>query len=356
MRISSDRARLLQEKTLESLRRKMMPTDMIPVYREGEHGSDGIYSVLVPCARIDEELSQPFWDFRPEDSVPFVDERCEDGEKTIEYLRFGRTNGIEPLVIDRNFSGLRKGYMEVCEEFRLFHNLYHDRQKNEYIKFADAGEEDTVIVVEPNCILIRLRELRQFLAIKEMYLSIQFGRVERSTHSLKDLGLKESGSSHREGLIFWRLVYGGGNRAFSRLVGKRLVEPLPESENGFREFAGESEQRYVEFVIGIDERGGEFTYSCNPDSLANFFGANPEAPNYLTPVHFRRQVLDQYYQKPGKYTVGDSSLRCGDLWVLDIDNHPGDKVSVWLGQIGDNLPYREQLHWRTHNVVPGRGN
>lgn len=351
MNIESERERLSQEKTLEWLRRELRATDMVPVYLKGENGSDGIYSVLVPCARIDEELSQPYWDFTPEDSVPFVDVRYEGGEKRIEYLRYGRINGIEPLVIDRNFSGLRNGYMEVCEDFRLFHNLYHDSKKNEYIKFDDAGDEDTVIVVEPNCIRIRLKELRQFLAIKEMYLSIQFGRVEHSTHSLKELGLKESGSDHREGLTCWRLVYGGRNRAFSRIVGKRLIEPFSKSKSGFREFADESEQRYLEFVIGIDDRGDEIAHSCNPDSLANFFGANPEAPNYLTPVHFRKQVLDKYYQKPSKYTVGDSLLCCGDLWVLDIDNHHGDRVCVWLGRIGDNLPYKEQQHWRTYNVV-----
>ena len=105
----------------------------------------------------------------------------------------------------------------------------------------------------------------------------------------------------------------------------------------------------------IDERGGEITYSCNPYSLANFFGANPEAPNYLTPVHFRKQVLDKYYQKPSKHTVGDSLLCCGDLWFLDIDNHHGDRVCVWLGRIGDNLPYKEQLHWRAYNVAPEGG-
>ena len=130
MRISSDRARLSQKKTLEELRRELKPTDMVTVYLKGENGSDGIYGVLVPCARVDEELSQPYWDFTPEDSVPFVDVRYEDGEKTIEYLRYGRINGVEPLVIARNFSGLRKGYMEVCEEFRLFHNLYHDSNLN----------------------------------------------------------------------------------------------------------------------------------------------------------------------------------------------------------------------------------
>lgn len=355
MSIESERERLSQAKTLEWLRRDLKLTDMVPVYLIGENSSDSIYSVLVPCGRISDALSDSYWDFTPEDSVPFVDAVYEGGNKRAKYFRHGMIYGIEPLVIDRNFSGLRNGYMEICEEFRLFHNLYHDSKKNEYIKFDDAGDEDTVIVVESNCIRIRLKELRQFLAIKEMYLSIQFDRVEHSTHSLKDLGLKESGSNHREGLIGWSLVYGGGNRAFSRVVGKRLVEPLPKSESGFREFAVESEQRFVDFVIGIDDGGGEITYSCNPDSLANFFGANPEAPNYLTPVHFRKEVLDKYYQKPGKYTVGDSLLCCGDLWFLDIDNHHGDKVCVWLGRIGDNLPYKEQLHWRAHNVAPEGG-
>ena len=355
MNIESERERLFQRKTLDSLRRELQSTDMIPVYHRGENGSDGIYCVVVPCAQIDRVLSQPYWDFTPEDSVPFVDAVYEGGNKRARYFRHGMIYGIEPLVIDRNFFGLRNGYMEVCEEFRLFHNLYHDRQKNEYIKFDDAGDEDTVIIVEPNCIQIRLQEIRQFLAIKEMYLSIQFGRVEHSTHTLKQLGLKESGRDHRDDLICWRLVYGGQRRAFSRVLGKRLIAPLPKAKSGFREFAGESGQRYVEFVIGIDDNGAENTYTCNPDALANYFGANSDTPNYLTPVHFRKQVLDKYYQKPSKYTVGDSLLCCGDLWFLDIDNHHEDRVCVWLGRIGDNLPYKEQLHWRAHNVAPEGG-
>lgn len=355
MSISSDRAKLSQKKQLEQLRSELRATDMVPVYLKGENGSDGIYSVLVPSARISDALSDPYWDFNSEDSVPFVGEVYEGGNKRAKYFRHGMIYGIEPLVINRDFSGLRNGYMEVCEEFRLFHKLYHDSRKNEYIKFDDAGDEDTVIVVEPNCIQIRLKELRQFLAIKEMYLSIQFGRVEHSEHSLKELGLKESGSDHREGIMCWRLVYGGRSRAFSRIVGKRLIEPFPKSKSGFREFADESEQRHLGFIIGIDDKGDEIVHSCNPDSLANFFGANPEAPNYLTPVHFRKQVLDKYYQKPSKYIVGDSLLCCGDLWALDIDNHHGDRVCVWLGRIGDNLPYKEQLHWRTYNVVPAGG-
>jgi len=72
-------------------------------------------------------------------------------------------------------------------------------------------------------------------------------------------------------------------------------------------------------------------------------------------VHFRKQVLDKYYQEPSKYSVEDSVLSCGYLWGLNIDNHHDDKVCVWLGDIGRYLPYTEQLHWRAHNIPPEGG-
>ena len=356
MSIDSDRARLSQKKTLEYLRRELKLTDMLPVYQRGVGVSDGIYCVAIPYAQIDRILSQPDWDFRPFESVPPVDMRQSGREEKAEYRRYGVSNGIEPLVIERKFPGLRNDYMEICEEFRLFHNLYHSKYKDKYIKIDKTGYEDTIAVVNPDCIRIRFKELLQYLAIKGMYLSIQFGYVEFSEHSLEELGFKEGASNHKDGLLHWRLLnYGGGKRSFSRLGGKRLVEPLPKSKRGFPEFAKEPEKEYVEFIIGVDENGDEIACTSDPDALANYFGANPDAPNYLTPVHFRKQVLDKYYQQPSKYTVGDSFLRCGELWVMDIDNHHNDKVCVWLGRIGQDLPYKEQLHWRTHNIPPAGG-
>lgn len=56
---------------------------------------------------------------------------------------------------------------EICEEFRLFHRLYHDRKSDQYLKIDDDGNEDLVAVVEPDHVQIRLKELRQFLAIVE---------------------------------------------------------------------------------------------------------------------------------------------------------------------------------------------
>ena len=174
---------------------------------------------------------------------------------------------------------------------------------------------------------------------------------------LNQLGLEAGGSDSRDKLLCWSLYYGdldsiGRNRAFSRLLGKRLIAPLPKEKSGFWAFAVEEPKKYVDFIIGVDENGDEITQNANPSRLGDYFGDNPGAPHYLTPVHFRKQVLDKYYQQPTKYSVQDNILRCASLWHLYIDNHHEDQVCAWLGDLGRDLPYQEQLHWRSCNIPP----
>ncbi len=362
MSVDQDRKRLSQAKMLESLTRELKVTEMLTVYYSNTGGPSnyGIYCALVPNSQVDQVLSTPTWDLSHGDGNPGSVIYHGDGEERVQYLRFGDDRGIEPLIIDRVFHGMREDYKEISEEFRLFHRLYHDRKTDQYLKFDDDGNETVVVIAEEDRIRIRVKEIRQFLAIRDMHLSIQFDCREHSFHSLEELGLEESGDDKRQNLACWGLHYRGfrgfgEHRAFSRLLGKRLVEPLPKSKSGFWGFAEEAEKGYVEFIISVDENGDEETYTSNPGALANFFGANPEAPNYLTPVHFRKQVLDKYFQQPSKYSVEDSMLWCGSLWSMQIDNHHEDKVCAWLGDLGRDLPYQEQLHWRSFNIPPQGG-
>ncbi len=359
MSVDSDRARLFQERTLEKLRRELKLTDMVTVYRtyQNDYSNGGIYCALIPSAQIGKALSAVTWDLRMDEGRPGTVEYSDDDPQRVEYLRYGDENGIEPLAISRKFHGLRADYWEISEEFRLFHNLYHDSAKNEYIKFDDAGNETKVAVVEQDRICIRLKEIRQFLAVKEMHLSVQFECVEYSGYTLEELSMKKGRDEENTDLLTWSLFYGDtrdlhGRQTLSRLQGKRLFIPLPKSKSGFGGFAEEEAERHVEFIIDVDKNGDDITYSSDPNSRADFIGANPDAPDYLTPVHFRKQVLDKYYQEPGKYSVEDSILRCGTLWILTIDNHHDDKVCAWLGDLGRDLPYQEQLHWRSHNISP----
>jgi len=132
------------------------------------------------------------------------------------------------------------------------------------------------------------------------------------------------------------------------------VPPLPLEECGIWPY-DEPEQHYAEFIIGLDEHGNPRQHTCAPEKLANYFGKNPDAPHFLTPVVFRREVLKKYYEHPEKYDVEDGYLRCGSLWGLRIDNDAADRVTVFLGYLGEALQYEEQLYWKSFNKAPEGG-
>ena len=368
MDINADKRRLAQIQVLQNMQRDWRLDDMLPVYQTftEEYSRHSIYCALIPSAHIKESLSDSEWDMEFSQGMPSGMTYYKAGKEIREYLRYGVDNGVEPLIIDRNFHRLRDDYREISEEFRLFHNLYHDRKTGEYIKISEDGNEDVVATVKPHCVQIRLREIRQFLAVKEMHLAVQFIFSESSTYSLEELEFTLGDDERRDGMMCWMQRFGdldgiGNCRAFSRFVGKRIIEPLPKSKSGFWPFAEESDRKYASFIIDVDEDDDEIIYTSNPDELktpadpGNIRGVEEGAPSYLTLVHFRKKVLDKYHQEPSKYTVEDSILRCGSLWSVYIDNHHNDRVCAWLGDLGRDLPYSEQEHWRQHNIPPTGG-
>ena len=365
MSIDGDRKKLLQEQRLEEIHRTPQPLEWITVHRPVNTRAPMdyfIYCALIPPNQVEEILSDTKISDNPEvfDGLPdTLDYGTQDSMEQIKYLRYGygTENGFEPLIIPRSFGGIKTPYNEISEEFRHFHNLFYNRKTDEYIKIDDAGNEETVAIVKPNEVKIRLKEIRQFLAVKEMYLSILFEFNEYSTYSLQELGLnKKDPEFNRDNLLCWRYdcldtSHRPRFRSDSRLRGRKLISPLEKSKSGFGAYAKEPE--YVEFIIDVDENGDEINYTCDPAKL-NHYGSNPGAPSDLTLIHFRKGVLDKYYSETSKYTVKDSMVECAALWSMKIDNHRADKVIVLLRDLC-SLPHTEQQHWRTHNIAPDGG-
>lgn len=355
----TDCIRLKQKDFLEDLFKKKSITEMVTVYysKTSSDHSCGIYCALIPNNQKTKCLEDFSWDLHHGNGYPEAIVYNHGDSKNASYHRYGTDKGIEPLVIDRDFYGIRPEYREINEEFRLFHRLYHDLKENRYIKIDERGNEEEVIIVEPNRIRIRLKEIRQFLAVKEMHLSIQFDCSVYSREDLNNLGLAPAnGRVYRDEQTHYSLGFGEAilctYTSFSHLMGKYFITPLPKSKSGMWGFSQEKKKEHAEFIIGVDEDGENILHTSNPDTLANFFGANRGAPNYLTAVYFRKTVLDKYYKQPSKYTIQDNHLFCGSLWGLQIDNHHSDKVCVWLGDLGRDLSYEEQLYWKSHNIAP----
>ena len=112
-------------------------------------------------------------------------------------------------------------------------------------------------------------------------------------------------------------------------------------------------ERYVDFIIGIDQNGNEITHTCE---LKDAFYPTIGISNNPIFVDFDKRVLDKYRQNTETYTLWPMSLVCDYQWSMPIDSYHEDKVTVLLGYLAD-LPYEEQLHWRAHNIPPnGREN
>ena len=324
--LEQEKKRLSQESKLQYFKQDFKPLDMVPVY----HSTDGglIFSSLVPIQMKEQVISG----FSANHSWP---------GQTSDFGFHEVYDGVEPLVLPRRFHGVKLEYQEISEEFRLFHNLYHDRGSDYYFKIDDAGNEIKIAIVTADKVEIRLKEVKEFLAHKEMYLCLQFDFTEQSNNTLERLGISKEVHNGSEGMLHWVLGYNSSfARASSLLRGIRLIAP-------FSQKALSEKTEYADFIIGIDDAGNEIKRSCNPETIYE-----DGVGGYLAPVVFNRNVLDKYINQPSKYSVDGYGLRCAGLWYLRMDNdRDDDKVIVLLGDLSHLPTYEEQLHWRAHNIA-----
>lgn len=319
-----------------------------------------LFSAIAPEDSIDEILAQYQWEIMIDSFSPgFVFYR--NGEtKKADYLRFGREDGIEPILIQRHFYGIKEPFFDLSEEFRHLYNLYHDRHENKYVIILDDGNEEDVVRISDNLIEINARYLKEFLALKKACLVLYFNIDRFVSGQFSEMGtdiireIKKSDKFICEISISDNPIKPKNGGIFSRMLGKKIITGFPDFHpENFR--PGEvNRNSYIEFIIGTDTDGNEITYTCNESELANYFGKNKGKPNYTTPVFFKREVLEKYYANPEKYSIQDGVLFCGGLWLLRLDNNHEKYVIVMLGDLG-HLSLAEQQYWRSYNIRPDGG-
>lgn len=313
------------------------------------------YCGLISNKKIETALNNIGWEIKP-DSLNGFHSYIQHGDKTIEYDRFGFAEA-EPLIFIREYNGFKNKHPEISEEFRFFHNLYYDKKKNEYVKFDESGEEETIIKFEDKAVLIRLKEIRQFLAIKECHLALFFEYSNfYYNQDISTIPEEKRREQYSNDSIAYHLIFGQSDgiynhKMFGRIIGKKLISPCHKSQSGIYPYNEQETKIYEDFLINETSDGEPILFTCNPDKLANYFGANPDAPHYLTPVYFKREVLKKYYDHHDRFSVEDSQINCGDYWELSIDNHHTDYVIAYLGDLS-KIPVKEQKHWKNYNVPP----
>lgn len=144
----------------------------------------------------------------------------------------------------------------------------------------------------------------------------------------------------------------GGKPTFSRLLGRYLVRGGRTSR--VPRFEERPQDRdYPEFIYGTDrETGQPLSHTCDPEQLGSYFDKDGTRLHYLTPVYFKREVLQPYASEPGKYSLSATRLSRLGLWGVDISFNSVGLVEVYLGDLGGRLPAAEWGHWKSYNVAP----
>lgn len=327
-----------------------------PAYlsEDAEQSGEYMHSALVPLAAIPELLEDVSWDISIGGGVPGTI-GYSDGKGGFEekYFSHGNNNGIEPLLIHRDFHGMRSDFVEVSQEFTLFHNLFHEPSKKRYLHFDEDGNESIVARYDDKHFELKTSFVLNYCAAKKMALALYIQGHRQSELPLDSMFENEIHEHAMEGAFTccWGVTAGGLDlngkfQTSSSLLGKRYF--VPSNQGG----QSKREKSYLEFIIGAEDAGSSIKFTCDPKQLSNYFGKNPGAPHFLTPVYFRPEVLAKYYAAPQKYSVEDGHLRCGGLWILKMDNDHQDCVMVFLGYLGQTLSENEQAYWLSFNFPP----
>lgn len=327
------------------------------VYQLSEEGA-AYFSALTPMSMRDDVLATADWDLHYDHGVPGFSVSG-GAEPAVTYLRFGNHDGVEPLIITQEHYGMRPEMLpQLSEEFRLYHNLWISPDGTKAVKIEDDGTEYVAAEISHGRVRIRTRLLRQFQAARQLDLVLYVDSKATVGDPDGDTDLDALREDIVNGNHHLTLAAGdqvhGPTKPFSVMFGKKLIPAPPVEKAGVWPYE-DREGTYREFVIGEDEFGDPIRHTCDPDKLGNYFGKNPDAPHYLTPVFFQKDVLQKYYDNPDKYTVTDGRLRCGSLWSVQIDNDHPDQVMVFLGDLGRDLPQVERDYWASFNVVPTSG-
>ena len=317
-----------------------------------EHCRYSRHCALLPTGIAKAAMKSARGDIQQEDGLP---KWWRSGKDDMEYRRFdGCAGGIEPLIFLREHFGFKPKYPELSEEFRLYHDLYYEEGKGEYVKFDASGNPSPIVRISGGEVRIRTREIRQFLAVKRMSLAIFLWTFRTEMGGdISDIPESKREKKARKRYLAYdfkvrrepQLSPGRGG-LISRLEGKSLIPPCPLREVELRASDGEKDGEFPCFWTRELASGRDVRYSCDPDKL-------PEGP--MSVVICRSAVLRKYRDSDHFIVMSsgigyEHELTC----YIYIIQQNADCVAVYLGDLG-HLPKEDRRHWAEHNIRHSEG-
>jgi hypothetical protein len=319
-----------------------------------EHGGRGC--VLVDFGRHDGALRDTSWlghdlgKFSVWDS-PRGDSGFENGLASDQdhvhtefFIQVRRATGTSPPQIELALPFL--WFWDAFEVAKGWHYVSAAGREHELVRYQ-RSEDDWKVDV-------RVEEFRTFLNSCQKSALVQVDYVTKVAEGNFDRVDSDFRNdwAHVDFHAVADFLTGSHYPSMSRICGQYILSGKNTARRPrWEEFHSATE--YPEFVYGTDpETGAHVTHTCEPDELGTYFDQDDSRLHYLTPIYFRRAVLQDYVAEPARYEVTPFRLSCFNLWSIDISLNSVGLVEVYLGDIGSKLPHEEWGHWRSYNVPP----
>ena len=286
-------------------------------------------------------LSDPKFDIEENEYCCFINGN--------EYRKYPK-DGIEPLFTRREFkvNSIHQYQVRINEEFIHIHGLF-EKWKDEYgiekryIDFND-GEEIDVVIVTKNEIKIRHTYLMAFMQIKKLNLicalheeqgfSTKYKRPIPYSPCISEGNLVVE---NPDGYLIYNSWYTIASFERQNIFDGKIMLHF----NRYQDFMKKLEPRYENFIIGYDKTlGSNILQSCYPEGTS---ADNNE-------VFFKKEVLEKY-RMASAVRINPLSIEMVGSWMLKCDNDLDDYIIVRIKDLS-YLPFSEQNHWKTYNIVP----
>lgn len=348
-RLGLDAKPFKQEKAIELVKNPLSGA-WVTVYshHDAADGRPSVFACFADLARKQEILAGDDWlkhasSFSPGFCVCADDVTYHDG----------RDEGYDFIVAEQYFYPLDQAQILVNQEFVMLFELYRG-EDGCYYSVDKCGEREKVVDFAGDEVRVRTKYILRFIAAKQCFF-VYFVDARLASSSSYPLGSTEciSGSDEVGGNYHigqWYTSDIDESYLLSMLYARSFIEPDDVETCGVWPF-DEKNERYPEFVIGERPDGSLVRYTCDPNKLGTYFDKEPRAPHYLTPVFFKPAVLDKYRSSP-HFDVSERHISCGSQWRCEIDNVDPDRVMVYLGDLGRDLPESERIHFLSFEMSP----
>ena len=354
---------------LEFLHRNARSDELV-IYASGDYSF--VHAAAVPNDRL-AALSQDdllHWDGTPYRSIAsYVWGGGRDYvwmEHLSDSLGSSALDGATQLVFGRTFegwSGSDRTYFEVNQEYTHITGIHWRPEQRAYCRFDGSGDLEQLVSVTARsdnvkdvlCVSFAWAPLEEYLAATNSSLvrRFDFTLLRRDNFTMWPEGpetvIRESDR------LSYRQKLAQGVAAYT--AGVQLIAPRRPNRAIFDDMRdGRKDRKYVEFIAHDWRNKRVAKMSTDPKATTNYFEAHGNSlPFELSPAFFKPEVVLKYKTDKDKYTVGERGITCRAAWHLQaFDVNEAGQVSAYICYLR-NLPYSEQLHWRSYNETPRAG-